>query len=369
MDGYHLARWRLHNVGLADTRWPDAAAAVERLGAVQAQEFGPTLWSIQQRLAGTTEDALSALVDAGHLVRTHVLRPTWHFVLPKDVRWMLELTAPRVHAFNAYYYRKYELDEATLATCHRLIIEALAGGNTLTRTELAAELDRGGVTSNGLRLGLILMHAELEQLICSGPRRGVKHTYALLDERVLAEPAWSREAALTELARRYFTGHGPATAKDFAWWSSLTMAEVRSGLELAGDQLESLEIDGHTYWYGTGDDGTGAAAAAPAVQLLAPYDEYLVGYSESRSIVDPAGWWAWRSGVRGAYNGTVLRDTQLVGFWKRTVRRNEVIVHVQYIEPFDDGSWPALQEAAAAYGQFLGRAGVVADPVPVPGDG
>jgi hypothetical protein len=367
MGDHQLARWRLHNLGLAGAPWPDVAAVVGRLGAVQAQEFGPALWSIHQRLGGTTEDALLAAVDAGQLVRTHVLRPTWHFVLPADVRWMLELTAPRVHAFNAYYYRKYELDETTLAACHRLLAEALAGENALTRAELATVLDRGGVAADGLRLGLILMHAELERLIASGPRRGAKHTYALLDEQVPAAPEISREAALAELTRRYFTSHGPATAKDFAWWSSLTMAEIRRGLDLAGDRLEASEMDGVTYWHAAGDDAS-AAASVPAVYLLAPYDEYVVAYSESKAVADRAGWAAHRP-ERGAYIGTVVRDTQLAGFWKRTVRRDEVVVHIQYYEPFDDASWGALQQAVVAHGRFLGRSGVLTEPVPLLGDG
>lgn len=360
MSGDQLARCRMHNVGLAGPPWPRVVDVVRRLGAVQAQEFGPALWSIRQRLGDGHEPELLALFDPGDLVRTHVLRPTWHFVAPEDVRWMLELTAPRVHAFNAYYYRKHELDDEVLATCHRLIGAALAGGRSLTRAELAAALAAGGVAAHSLRLGLILMHAELEQLICSGPRRGKQHTYSLLVERLPAVPRRSRDAALAELSRRYFTSHGPATLKDFACWSRLTMADVRRGIELAREHLDSRQVEGVTYWHGAGDppdggrDGTG-------VQLMQPYDEYVVAYSESKPVADRAGLAAHRP-EQGAYLGIVLRDTQLAGFWKRTTKNATVVVDVQLYEPPDGRTKQALHAAVAEHGHFLGRDGVLAEP-------
>jgi Winged helix DNA-binding domain len=359
MTDVDLAEKRMAAAGLAGPSWADAHDVVRRFGAVQSQEFGPALWSLRQRLSSGSEGALLAEFDAGTILRTHVLRPTWHFVLPADIRWLLTLTAPRVHAFNRYYYRKYELDDDVLARCRGLIERAVAARGPLTRAELAAVLRVGGIVADGLRLGLILMHAELEQLTCSGPRRGKQHTYALLDERVPESPATSVDEALAELTARYFASHGPATAKDFAWWSSLTMAQCRHGIELAAGRLESAIVDGVAYW--VGESAPGAVAPAVSVQLLQPYDEYVVAYSESKHVVDRAGWGALRPEL-GGYIGIVIRDGQLAGFWKRTVKRADVTVDVQLYEPFDAMAMAALRAAVDDHARFLGRSGVLAEP-------
>lgn len=354
-----LAARRIVATGLAGPRWSDASDVVRRFGAVQSQEFGPALWSLRQRLGVATESALLAEFDAGAILRTHVLRPTWHFVLPADIRWLLDITAPRVHAFNRYYYRKYELDDEVLAQAHDLIRKALTARGSLTRAELAAALKDGGIVADSLRLGLILMHAELEQLICSGPRRGKQHTYALLDERVSAVPARSTDEGLGELAARYFASHGPAAVKDFSWWSSLTMAQCRRAIEIAADRLESVTVDGTTYW-----SGVPAPPAVPppgGVALLQPYDEYVVAYSASKHVTDRAGWGA-RRVERNTYVGVVIRGTQLAGYWKRTVKSTEAIVHVQLHEPFDAAAMAALRAAVDEHAAFLGRTGILAEP-------
>lgn len=362
MTGAELAARRLVAAGLAGPRWPDAREVVRRFGAVQSQELRPALWSLRQRLADgsdVTEDELIAAFDTGAILRTHVLRPRWHFVLPEDIRWLLELTAPRVHAFNRYYYRKYELDERVLTRCHELIGRALASSGWLTRADLGAALKDGGIAADSLRLGLILMHAELEQLVCSGPRRGKQHTYALLDQRVPAASPKPADEALAELTARYFASHGPATVKDFSWWSSLTMAQCRRGVTLAADRLESAAIDGVTYW--TGAVESAAEVLTARVQLLQPYDEYVVAYSESKWVVDLAGW-GQRRPEYGGYIGILVRRTQLAGFWKRTVKTSQVIVDVQLFESFDDDATEALRHAVDEHARFLGRTGVLAEP-------
>ncbi len=360
MTPEQIAAWRMHRCGLIGKPWPDASSTVQRLGANQAQDFGPSIWSIGQRLASATEPELLAWFDAGHVLRTHVLRPTWHFVLPSEIRWLLQLTGPRVHAFNAYQYRRAELDDALLSRCHDLIATALAGGIAMTRAEVAAVLAEGGVPAAGHRLSYVLMHAELEQLICSGPRRGKQQTYALLAERAPDAVELPRDEALIELIRRYFATRGPASAKDFTWWSSLTMAEIRRGIQLAGDELEHHEVDGVTYYW------HGALQSPPeiprgTVHLLQPYDECVGSYSETRHIWDLAGH-GMRRPVHGAYVGVLLRDGQLTGFWKRTIKRSDVIVDVQLYEPFDATATISLREAVIQHGRFLGRDGVLSEP-------
>ena len=359
MTPAQIIAWRLHRGGLIGAPWPDPGAAVRRLGASQAQDFGPAIWSIGQRLSAATEPELLAWFDAGHVLRTHVLRPTWHFVLPSEIRWLLQLTGPRVHAFNAYYYRQTGLDDAVLQRCHELIGTALAGGRSLTRAELASVLAEGGIAATGTRLSYVLMHAELERLICSGPRRGKQQTYALLAERAPDGVELPRDEALAELTRRYFASRGPASGKDFSWWSSLTMAEVRRGLQIVGDELHSRAVDGVTfYWHGALEPPPELPRGA--VHLLQPYDECVGSYSETRGLWDPAGHDQRRQRV--TYVGLLLRDARIAGFWKRTIKRSDVIVDVQLCEPFDVAATRSLRAAVDEHGRFLGREGVLAEP-------
>ena len=201
------------------------------LGAVQAQQFDEAKWSLAERTHACTDADVEAAFARGEIIRTHVLRPTWHFVERGDVRWLLRLTRPRVHALNRYSYRMFELDASVLTRSHDVLAKTLADGEPRTRRELAERLAAAGIEADGPRLAYIVMHAELEELICSGPRRGKQQTYALLDHRAPPSPldGLSRERALAELVRRYFRSHGPATIKDFTAWSSLTVADTRVG--------------------------------------------------------------------------------------------------------------------------------------------
>jgi hypothetical protein len=214
------------------------------------------------------------------------MRPTWHFVTPADIRWLLALTAPRVHAVSAAMYRKLGLDHATFKRCHKVLSKALRDGQTLTREELKTALQKAGIAvDSGQCLAYIVMHAELEALICSGPRRGKQFTYALLEERVPPVAAVKRDEALTVLTRRYFAGHGPATAQDLAKWSGLTTADAKRGLDMVGVQLQHEKLNGEEYWFSptaVPDEFTPATA-----YLLSIYDEYLIGYKDRSLIAGP----------------------------------------------------------------------------------
>jgi Winged helix DNA-binding domain len=356
IDG--IARRRMHRLRLSGPG-PGAAEDVVRwLGAVQSQDYGPARWSIGQRLTGMRDADIERAFAAGQLLRTHVLRPTWHFVLPADIRWLLALTAPRVHVQNGPIYRQSGLDEALLDRCAGLLTDALQGGNHLTRAELAAVLAGAGIVADGLRMGYILMYAELEAVICSGAPKGKRHTYALLEERAPAAAALDPDAALAELTRRYFTSHGPATVKDFRWWSSLTIADIRRGLDMVGPALDREVIDGVTYWSAAA--AAAAALAVPAVQLLQAYDEYVVGYSESKYLLDVSGDARRTAGDRPVFNHVVIAGTQVAGHWKRTLNRDSVAIEVALYAPFHDRldeAWHlALRAEAARHAAFLGLA-------------
>jgi winged helix DNA-binding protein len=306
---------RMRAQRLWGTRWDTPRDVVRWLAALQAQEFAVAKWSIAQRTRRATKADVDQAFADGVILRTHVLRPTWHFVLGEDIRWILKATAPRVHALNAYYNRRFELDAKLLKKSSAAIAKALRGGGHLTRRELQAVLKSAGIRAKGTRLAYIVMRAELDAIVCSGAMRGKQHTYALLEERVPHAKTLARDAALAELTRRYFTSRGPATLNDYVRWSSLTAAEGREGLALVGDDVTSQVVDGKTYWFSPGSRAV-RASSKPVVDLVQCYDEIIMSYSESRDT-------SFTPGDR-TFMHAVLLDGRLVGHWRPTTRRNSV---------------------------------------------
>src|SRR5215212_3622871 len=246
---FDIVRLRLHNQLLSQTTCTQPDQVVEWLGAVQSQDYAGGKWAVGQRMQAASDAALDKAFNEGKILRTHALRPTWHFVTPADIRWLLALTAPRVHALNAPYYRKLELDHNLFQRSTTALTQALQGGNQLTRDEVRSVLAQAGIATAGeLRMSYILMRAELDGVICSGARRGKQFTYALLSERAPQARQLEREHALAELASRFFLSRGPATVHDFARWSGLTVADAKAGLEAIKSQLLLEQIDGQSYW-------------------------------------------------------------------------------------------------------------------------
>jgi len=302
-------------------------------------------WSIAQRTRGSTRADVERAFADGVILRTHLLRPTWHFVLGEDIRWLLKVTAPRVNALNAYYYRQLELDKKLFTKSNAGLAKALQGGAHLTRRELAAALKQAGIRAKGPRLAYIVMRAELDAIVCSGAMRGKQHTYALLDERAPHAKMLGADAALVELTRRYFTSRGPATLNDFLLWSSLTAGEGREGLALVASELENQVVEGRTYLFGP-TSRVARNSAKPVVDLVQGYDEIIMSYSESRDD-------SFRLGGAPFINA-VLLDGRLVGHWKPTAKRDSVRVEMVLNRAFKRVEARALDEAVDAYGRFVG---------------
>jgi winged helix DNA-binding protein len=343
-----IARLRLLNQHINGMRLTQPEELVAWLGAVQSQDYAGAKWALGLRLPGAVDGEIEQAFASGAILRTHVMRPTWHFVAPADIRWMLALTAPRVHALSAYYYRKLELDDALLKSSDETLAAALHGGRERTRDELRAALEQSNVVlGDPLRLGYLLIHAELEGIICSGARRGKQQTWALLEERVPQAKALERDEALAELTRRYFTSHGPATARDFSWWSGLSSADVRRGLEIAGSDLQRLEGDGQAYWL--------APSALPAretietAHLLPNYDEYTVGYQGYDALFQGLG------EERLVYRHALVIAGRVAGGWKRGLTKSAATLELKTLAPPTEGQRQAVAEAASRYGAFLGR--------------
>ena len=344
-----VLRLRLANQHLSRPELRDPARLVAHLGAVQAQDYPGARWALGQRLLDATDSAIEAAFDAGAILRTHVMRPTWHFVVPGDIRWLLALTAPRVRAVMASYDRRLGLDEPLYARSNHAIARALEGGHHLTRAELDAALGRAGIAvPTGQTLAHLVMRAELDALVCSGPRRGKQFTYALLDERVPPAPRLTREEALAELALRYARSHGPVTARDFAWWSGLTAADARRGLTMNEPRLVKETLDGLTYWL--------VPASPPPMPetayLLPNYDEYTIAYKE-RDLYYPAPGWSIGPGVV-PFPHTLVHAGRIVALWRRTPRKEGVAVELRWLHAPSDAERRALAAAADRYAAFLG---------------
>jgi Winged helix DNA-binding domain len=346
-----LAHQRLHNQRIAGTKFATPDAVVRWLGAVQAQEYAGAKWAVGQRMHDATDAALDQALADGTILRTHVLRPTWHFVVPNDIRWLLALTAPRVNATNAHQYRKNALDNATFARSNAALAAALRGGRHQTRAELASTLKHAGIATDDLRLGLLIMRAELDGVICSGGRRSKQFTYALLDERAPHAAMMAHDEALAELTRRYMTSHGPATVQDFVWWSGLTMADAKAGLAMVKSDLMHEDMGDRTYWF---------AASAPIITeqspdafLLPNYDEYIVGYTDRSAILDAPPTHLLDARGNILFNHTIVIDGQVVGTWKRTLKKDAVIIDATPFASLGTARAHALESAAARYGRFM----------------
>ena len=351
MTSFDIARRRLHNERLIGASFEKAEDVVRWLGAVQAQDYAGAKWGIGQRVKNCLDADVEEAYASGKILRTHIMRPTWHFVMPADIRWMLELTAPRVNGAMASYNRKLELDDATFKRSNAAFERALEGDRHLSRKELAGVLEGAGITASGQRLGHIVMRAELDALICSGSLRGKQHTYALLEERAPQAKPLTREKALAVLTRRYFTSHGPALVRDFAWWSGLTMADAKAGIELAKPDLLREVISEKTYWFAPST--APAKIKDPTIHLLPNYDEYLIAYRDhSASLTTPPS-----MGSAALYDmlarHIVVLNGRVIGGWRSTIRKNEVSIETKLLTPLTGVQADGLRAAAGRYSRFL----------------
>jgi len=349
---------RLRNERLVGSPLRCGEDVVAWMGAVQAQDYAGARWAIGQRMRGAVDTDVQRAFDEGRFLRTHILRPTWHFVHPGDIRWMLALSGPRVHVVNGFSYRTNGLDAATRVRGAEVICRALEGHRRLTRTELASALEAAKLPHAGQALAYMVMYAELEGLVCSGPRRGKQFTYALIDERVA--PAARRldpEEALAELVVRYFASHGPATIRDLVWWSGLTTTQAKRGIAAAGSSLEATVIDERTCWWAA-DARPGRAGARPGrtpahgAYLLPNYDEFLVAFRD-RQWCTPYGGRPPRFGPMVDFPHQLVMAGRVEGSWRQERTRSGMSIEVRPFRRFSAAARLALDEAAVRYASFL----------------
>ena len=349
MNCSELAHQRLYHQGIVRSVFTSPLDVVRWLGAVQAQDYPAAKWAVGLRLPGSSLAVVEAAVARREIVRTWALRGTLHLLAAVDLRWLLALVAPGMMARQASYHRQQGLDAATFERSDRLMQAALLGGHSLPRAEMAAALNGGGVATHGLRLNFLLYRAALQGLICQGELRDRQETFVLLEEWLLPAPLLEPQPALAELARRYFASRGPATLKDFAWWCGLPAGQVRAALELVQEELVQGELDGQPgYWFSPAAE----PPSSPNLRLLPAFDEYLIGYTDRRAVLDPQH----VSHVYGGnvFNPTIVVDGQVSGIWKRSLRKGMVEVAAQPFTPFRPVEQAAFEAEARRYANFLG---------------
>ncbi|RBL89837.1 winged helix DNA-binding domain-containing protein [Chitinophaga flava] len=348
MNAFDITLQRLQYQHLLTPEFRDPSALVSWMGAVQAQDYAASKWAIGQRLKDITETMLDDAMGNWSIIRTHVLRPTWHFVAPQDLRWMLELTAPRIKAFCSYNDNRWGITPAMISKSHKILEKLLRDKQQLNRLQIAPALREAGISTDEYRLGALLMHAELDRIICSGPRHGKQFTYVLLEEHVAPVASLSREASLATLALRYFTSHGPATLQDYAWWSGLTITEAKRGLDAIQDELVSVAVDGKTYWMSPDQQHP---AAQPSVFLLPAFDEFTVAYKKrdiQQLLINGS------LPPMASLGPVIVVDGQITGTWKRSIRKNDILLELQHFQPLKKSHQPALKAAIQQYSDFTG---------------
>jgi hypothetical protein len=347
MDDHQIAGLRMHNQYVSNPEFTRPQDVVKKMVAMQAQDYAGAKWAIGLRMQNANDDLIENAITNGEILRTHLLRPTWHFVSPHDIGWILSLTAPRVNAVNAGMYKKFELDKNIFNKSNHIFTEALKDNMQLNRPELTAELNKNNIPTDDLRFTLLLMHAELDGIICSGGRVGKQFTYALLADRAPNALVLTNEEALHRLATGFFNTRGPATVHDFANWSGLTVADAELGLQYIKETLIGEKIEGKTYWMP--DNATNIRVNSKAY-LLPAYDEFAIAYKNRDALVKPK----YREQARYLiFDPVIVIDNQVVGNWRRTIKTNSIDISCQLFDKLNKGQAKVLEVAEKRYRQFL----------------
>ncbi|GHT53636.1 hypothetical protein AGMMS49982_17070 [Bacteroidia bacterium] len=318
-----IAAIRLQSHQLSETTLQTPKEVVEWMGAMQAQDFGMAKLAVGVRLPGSTDRIIQEAFDRGDILRTHVMRPTWHFVTPEDIRGMLLLSAERIKSSSRARDRDLDITEALYGKTNHIFQRALEGNKHLTRKELTAELESANIAVDSSRMYHFTMRAELDGIVCSGAMQGKEQTYALLDERAPVSSVPSHEEALAKLTQNYFRSHSPATLSDFAWWSGLSQTEAKKGMEAIKSDLQVAEIDGRTYWLSK--RYAGGATPKNSEFLLPAYDEYIIAYTD-RTPVLPAPNHSKAVSSNGVFRPVIVVNGQVVGLWKKSPNKKQAVL-------------------------------------------
>jgi hypothetical protein len=349
-----IALTRLVSQQLIGTKYATPKAIVSWMGAMQSQDFPMAKWAVGLRLPGSTEQIVEADINNADIIRTHVMRPTWHFVASEDIYWLLDLTAAQVIATQSARDRQLELTQKVYTKSNSILEKALSKAGALTREAVLVELQKAGIATDQNRSAHLLERAEVEQIICSGPIHKGKPTYALLSERVPKKITLSKDEALATLARKFFSSRGPASLQDFTWWSGLPAADTRQAIELIKGEFQSESIDGKTYHFA--NNIIMPEVTDETVHLLPPFDEFIVAYTDRSAAVEAK--YAERMNEisnRGVFWPVIVINGQVKGIWKRTFNRASIIMDFQPFTELSHSMKTLIESAAGSYGSFMGK--------------
>jgi Winged helix DNA-binding domain len=341
---------RLNSQQIGVAKFNTVKDVVNWMGAMQAQDYAMAKWAIGVRLPNSLDQVISASIDSGDILRTHLLRPTWHFVSNDDIFWILELTAHQIKGSFKSRHIQLGLSEAVLRKSNIVIEKALRGGTHLSREELMVELGKAKIATDLNRASHLFAWAELDGLICSGATKGGKQTYALLEERVPNKTTFTKEEALATLANKYFTSRCPATLKDFKWWSGLSVSDAKHALELVASEFISEKIGSQIYWYANSDSVP--YVNKDAVYLLPAYDEFIISYKDRSAslLVETQNKTVSNNGI---FRPVIVVNGQVKGTWNRKVKKDKVVVEAEFFEKPSKTAKSLIEEATIQYGHFL----------------
>ncbi len=351
-----ISNTRLFSQRIARTEFKTAKEIVSWMGAIQAQDYSMAKWAVGLRVAGSNDESVESSFNNGEILRTHVLRPTWHLVSPDDIYWMINLTSPKLKSSIKSRHKHLELSESIINKSNSIIEKELGNRKILTREELADEFHKSGIKTDANRLSHLLFCAELEGLICSGPLKSKKHTYSLLSARVPDKKELSRDESIAELAKRYFTSHCPATIQDFAWWSNLSLTEIRKALNSLKSEFITDTTDAGQYLYPY--SYSEYPSDNPSVYLLPAYDEFLISYtdrSSSLSLINNKK----TVSDNGIFYPPVVVNGQVSGIWQRATQKEKVMITLNLFQSLNDSTVKFIKSRVDQYGKFLGKEAVL----------
>ena len=319
---------------------------------MQAQDYAMVKWAIGVRLPGATAETVQSAMDSGEIIRTHLLRPTWHLVSADDIYWMLELSAPQIKTSLKARHNQLELSKTILAKSNSILEKNLTGGKHLTREEILVEFEKARIAIDENRASHILFWAELEGIICSGAAKNGKQTYALLEERIPKPPALTRHESLAKLAKTYFTSRCPATLQDFVWWSGLSVGDAKLALELTGSDLKTEAIDSHSYLLPP--SFSISRSEKESAYMMPAFDEFIISYKD-RSAILPFENQKKTISSNGIFRPMIVINGQVKGTWKRTVKKEKVTMEAQLFIKSDQSLNSSIEKASTHFGSFLGK--------------
>ena len=343
-----ISQLRLQNQQIGGTEFNSVKELVHWMGAIQAQDYGMAKYAIGVRLKNTVVQTIEEAINKADIIRTHVLRPTWHFVAAEDTRWMLELTAKNLNRALSSNNKRLELDEKTFKKSNGIIENILRDGNHLTRKEIMAALEKKGIKTNDLRASHIMFRAETDLVVCNGIKKDKQFTYALLDERIASIRKITKEQALSQLAQCYFSSHGPATLQDFSWWSGLSVTDSKHALELVKPNLISEKLKDHTLWFLNNINST---PKTNKLFFLPSYDEFLISY-KSREISMDSKFSSRTFTTNGIFNPIIVHNAKVIGIWKPQFKKDILIKEYFFVLPTENQKRLCLK-AAKEYGRFM----------------